>query len=83
MRFLPLGVLASNSRAVKYSVATGVLVLATLFVWSVWYGLRYRGKPEPFACLSEPAFGRAGGLLVGIVVGLMSANVTQDLLRFF
>jgi hypothetical protein len=82
-RFLPPAVAASNSQAVKYSVAVGVLVLATLSVWFVWYGLRYRGKPEPFVWLSEPAFGRAGGLLVGIVVGLMAVNVTQALLRRF
>ena len=79
-RALPLGVVLPNSRAAKYGVAAGVLVLAVFVVRFIADGLRYRGKPEPFSRLSEPAFGKAVGLLVGIAVGLMTVNVTESIL---
>lgn len=79
-RFLTLGLGAYNSRVVKASMAAGVLVLAVIIVRFIAYGLLYRGKPEPFSHLSEPAFGRAGGLLVGVALGLMMVNVMRSVL---
>jgi hypothetical protein len=67
--------------AAKLTVAVAVLLLAPMFFGLIRRGVRYRGKPEPIGRLSEPAFGKAGGLLVGLATGLMAASVGQSLLQ--
>ena len=72
---------AFHSRALKFTASVGAMILAVLFLFFVARAMRYRRASEPFVRLWEPALGAAGGVALGLTLGLMALNISQMLLR--